>query len=338
MIERPEKSHNGFTLKDIIDINEWQKIQDNFSIVTGVSLRTVGPEGGLVTKPSKKPKLCSIVLKDSYIREQICGTCLPTFLGGKAIVDRNLSFFCEAGLCNFVAPLRYENSNVLGYLIIGPVVLVSRAPKEQYCKTAEDLNISLDNFWNAFLEIKVISFQGAKSLVELIKDLGEYAIKLAYESKINAGQSLIQFDSSKLKKILNALLDVAFEISKADIGSLMVLDQEKKNLTINQSRGIPEEIADRARVKLGEGISGMAAKEGRSYLIDDSLKDNRIKPYLSRPYLGSSMIIPFKVEDRVLGVMNLGALKSSTVQFNVDSLQLMNRLIEMVTVAITPTD
>jgi ligand-binding sensor protein len=338
MTEKPEKSYDNITLKDIIDIEEWQKIQDNFSTVTGVSLRTVDAEGEPITHPSRITKLCSELLKDPYIQEQICGTCLPTFLGGKAIVDRNLSFFCQAGLCNFVAPLRYESGNVLGYLVVGPVVLVTRGPKEQYLDTASELNISLDDFWSTFLEIKVISFQGVKSLIELIKELSEYTIRLAYENKLRVQRASMEPDLSKVRKILDSLLDVAFEISKADVGSLMMLDPRQENLTIKSSKGIPEEIANRAKVRLGEGIAGVAAKQGKAYLIDDALDDNRIRPYLSRPYLGSSMVIPLKVEERLLGVMNLGALKTSTVQFNPDSLQLMNKLIGLVTTAITPSD
>jgi len=37
-------------LSDSIDIREWQKIQDNFSTITGVSVRTLDSEGKLFTK------------------------------------------------------------------------------------------------------------------------------------------------------------------------------------------------------------------------------------------------------------------------------------------------
>ncbi len=336
MIEKPEKNRDGFTLKDIIDIGEWQKLQDDFALVTGVALRTADPEGNLITRPSNEPRLCDSLLSGMSTKEQVCGECLPTFLGGKSVVDRNLSYFCHAGMCHFVTPLRYEDSDVLGYLLLGPVVLVAHGPKEDYQKIAEELNLSLDDFWKAFSEIKVVSFQGAKSLLELIKELSEYAIKLAYESKIRVEEMLKPFDLSKFRKILGSLLNVAFEISKADIGSMMVLDQKRETLSIDSSRGIPEEIAGKARVKLGEGISGTAAKEGRSYLIDDTLKDSRIKSYLSRPYLGSSMVVPLKVENRVLGVMNLGSLKTSAAQFNADTLQVINKLMDVVSTAISP--
>jgi ligand-binding sensor protein len=338
MIEKPEKSLNGFTLKNIINIEEWQKIQDDFALATGICLRTLDPEGSLITKASNEPKLCSKMLIDPYIKRQACDSCLPTFLGGRAVVDRNLSFLCLAGLSNFVTPLRYENSHALGYLLLGPIVLVARNPKEQYRKTAEELSLSLDDFWKLFLEIKVLSVQGAKSLVELIKNISEYSIKLAFENKMKVEQALQGLDLPRLNKILGILLDVAFEISKADIGSMMVLDQKQENLTINSSHGIPEEIADRASVRLGEGISGIAAKEGKSYLINDRLKDNRIKSYLARPYLGSSMIIPLRAEDKLLGVLNLGALKTSAVQFNADSLKVMNKLTRLVSASISPTD
>lgn len=336
MIERFEKTPNGFTLKDIIDIRAWQKMQDDFAAVTGVCLRTLDTEGNLITKTSNEPRLCAMILADSYIKEQICGTCLPTFLGGRAVVDRNLSFFCQAGLSNFVAPLSYENSQALGYLLMGPVVLVARSPREKYRKTAEELNLNPDEFWKLFSEIKVLSVQGAKSLTELIKSLSEYAIKLAYENRLRIDQALRKLDVARLNKILNILLDVAFEISKADVGSMMVLDEKQKSLSINASHGIPEEIATRTSVRIGEGISGTAAKEGKSYLIDDQLKNNRIKSYLTRPYLGSSMVIPLKAEDKLLGVLNLGTLKTSAAQFNDDSLQLMNKLTRLVSTAISP--
>lgn len=143
-------------------------------------------------------------------------------------------------------------------------------------------------------------------------------------------------DLAKLNRIFDVLLDVAFDVCQADIGSVMFLDDARKNLTIRISRGIPEEITKSARVKLGEGISGLVAKEGRSYLIDDNIKDNRIRPYLNRPHISSSMVLPIKLENRVVGVMNLGTLKTSPVKFGLGNIGVMNKLIDLVTVAISP--
>jgi ligand-binding sensor protein len=340
MVKQDKTNFNpDFNLKDLIDIKAWQKVQDNFSEVTEVSLRTVDIRGDLLTNPSRPARLCNFLMKDSSLKDKICGACIPTFLGGKGIVDRNLTFHCEAeGIYNFVAPLRLDDNKDLGYVVLGPVILVMRKNKEEYRKIAEDLGLTLEDFWSALLEIKVMSFQGMQSLIELIKDVGQYAMGLAYKN-IMKKEGTLTFESAnlKLKKLFELLMDVAFEISGADIGSIMFFDKTSDAFTIRVSRGIPEEVAINTKIKLGDGISGTVAEGGKPVLLDNETKDNRIKQYLTRPYINSSMVLPFKSEDRVVGIMNLAALQTSPIKFNKENLDLMNRLIDLASIAIQET-
>lgn len=325
------------SLTDLIDIKEWKKIQDDFSQVASIGIRTLGPQGNLIISPSGENRLCELI-KDSKKRELICGkSCLPAFLGGKGIVDKDLSYVCFEGLHNFIVPIKLDGSRVLGYLVLGPVILIKHKAKEEYKKTAEDLNVSLEDLWSAILELKVVSVHGIRALVKLVEDICEYTVRLAYRNIIKERRMFMALSLSKLNKILNDLLDVAFEISQADIGSMMFLDPKRTHLTIRASRGIPPEIAARTRVKIGEGVSGIAAKEGKPFLIDDNRIDNRLKPYLNRPNLASSMIIPLKLENKVIGVINLGAKKTSSIRFGENNMNLMNKLVGLVTVAISPS-
>lgn len=319
------------SFKELIDIKEWQKIQDNFSEVTGVSLRTVDPKGRRITTPSNEPRLC-VQFKEKSPHGSIC---LPTFLGGRGIVDKNLSFTCQSGFYNFVTALKV-NDNAFAYVVIGPLILVIRKGKEEYRRLAEELEVSLDELWSAILEIKVVSFQGAQSMVELIKDVGESMLKLAYQNKAKKKEGLPE-TILNLIRLLDVLLDVSVQASGADTGSIMLVNKSRNELIIKASRGIPEDIVKNTRVKLGDGISGIAAKEKVPFLIEDRVTaDNRIKAYLNRPSLGSSMVIPLKIGERVLAVVNLGTLKNSPVRFNKNNLQMINQLIELVTAAIAP--
>lgn len=320
-------------LRDLMDVRAWQKIQDNFSNVTEIGLRTLDSKGNLFTSPSRDSRLCTELIKNPSVKNKFCGSCLPTFLGGKAVVDKNLSYSCHSRLHNFIVPLKIEDE-VFGYTILGPVILFMRGSKEVYLKSAEELNVELDEFWSAILEIKVVSFQLAQSMVELIKDVVEYNLKLAYQNIVKRKSVMMGLDSLKLSRLLNALLDVAFQMTNADIGSIMFAEKDSDEFTIRASKGIPEEIVSNTRVKLGNGIAGTAAKERTAFLIDNTQKDNRIKAYLRRPYISSSMIMPIEVEDTVLGVMNLGALQTSEVRFNRDNLQMVNKLIGLATVAL----
>jgi len=324
------------SLKDLINIKEWQKIQDNFSAVTGIAIRTLDSKGDPVTLPSTEPRLCTELLNGSKEKDLLCGRCLPTFMGGEAVVDKNLSFVCTAGLHNFIVPIRLNEGVVLGYIILGPVVLVMRKQKQDYQQAAEELNVNLEDFWSAIIEIKTISLHGIKSLVQLIEDICECTINLAYKNKVKERGVMMELDSSRLSRLFNVFLDAAFEVSQADIGSVMLFDDSQENLTIRASKGIPDGIARDAKVRLGEGVSGIAVKEERPLLIDENIKDNRIIPYLKRPNISSSMVIPIKIEGKVVGVMNLGALETSTVRFNRDNIAVMHKLIDLVSVAISP--
>lgn len=324
------------TLKDLINLDDWQKIQDNFSTVTDISLRTLDAEGNLIIPPSREPRLCSQLLNESGRKNVICGDCLPAFLGGEAAVDKNLNYVCRAGLHNFILPIRLNQDRVLGYIILGPVILVIRKQKEEYRKAAEELSLSLEDYWSALLEIKVVSLYGMQSLIKLIEGISHYVINLAYRNRTKEKEVIMALDSAKLDRLFDVLLDAAFEVSQADIGSVMFLDEAHENLSIRASRGIPEEITSKVRVRVGEGLAGLAVKENRSLLLDEQVKDNRIKSYLNRPYISSSMVIPIKVEDKVVGVMNLGALRTSAVRFKVDNVQMMNKLVNLATLAFSP--
>lgn len=323
------------SLKDLIEIQEWQRIQDNFSAITAVSVRTLDFRGQAFTTMSAAPRLCTELLKDHWVKESICGNCLPTFLGGNRTVDKNLSYVCPSGLYNFVAPLEVA-SRILGYIIVGPVILVARKPKEQCRPIAVQLDINLDKFWDALCEIKVMSFHSVQSLIELIKEIGEYTLRLAYQS-IAKEEEVVMLGSTKLSKLLDALLDVAFQVSGAQVGSIMLIDKDRKELTIRISKGLSEEIVRNTKIVLGNGISGIAAQEGKSLLIDDDIQDNRIKAYLNRPQIGSAMVIPIKVENKVLGVMNLGAVRTSEVRFNTNKVNLINSLVGLATIAVNAT-
>ncbi|MFC1646598.1 PocR ligand-binding domain-containing protein [Candidatus Omnitrophota bacterium] len=323
------------SLASLIDIKKWQKIQDNFSLVTDTCLRLVDESGNLVTKPSWEPRLCGELHRNSPTLAKICSSCLPTFLGGKGVVEKNLSYECDEvkGLHTFIAPLT-SNNKTLGYFLVGPLMLVARRPKEEYSEAAERLGVDLEDLWSAILEIKVTSFSSAQSLLELIRDLGEYTLQLSYQSQVREKEVVMSLGSFKLAKFLEALLDVAFEISGADVGSVMFYDRDNNELTIRASKGIPEDIVKNARVKVGTHISGIAVKEGKSFLIDEKTSDNRITPYLKRPQISSSMVMPFKIENRVAGVMNVGALDTSSVRFSQNNMRLMNRLLDLTALAI----
>lgn len=334
MTENPKKPGHG-ALPDfltLIPLDEWQKIQEVFSSITNVGLRTLDDRGKVLAVSTGQFSVCE-ELKGSFYGKEICLSCLPTFLGGRSVVDKNMTFICPPGFHNFLAPLQIDHGKVLAYLVMGPVILVMRKPREQYRQLAEDLEVDFEKLWAAVQRTRVISFARMQALAELIREVGQFVLKLAYES-MTMGSEVVKNASQRLADLLQVLLDVAIQVSGADMGSIMILDKKREEMSIRASYGLPEHVVMRARVKVGEGLSGMAVQENRPMLVDDAASENRVKKYMTRPYLKSSMILPICVEEKVYGVLNLGALEVSPVRFDQDRIQDMNKLIDLATDAL----
>lgn len=112
--------------------------------------------------------------------------------------------------------------------------------------------------------------------------------------------------SLEMDDCIKKLIEKVSAILTAEISSLMLLDKKENELVLKIAKGLKEEIAKGARAKLGEGIAGWVAKEGKPLLVEDVNIHPQFKTRDSRKYKTDSfMSVPLKVDDEVLGVVNV---------------------------------
>ena len=112
----------------------------------------------------------------------------------------------------------------------------------------------------------------------------------------------------------------------------MIADKEKGgDLVIKVSRGLnPQRIQD-TRVKLGQGIAGLAAQEKIPYVIHGQEGDDRIKGLLKRPEIRHSLIMPLITKNRVFGVLNVHTREErQNIENNLGNLQYLSELLSSV--------
>ncbi len=109
--------------------------------------------------------------------------------------------------------------------------------------------------------------------------------------------------SSKLdiSELLTTIMRLASRVVGAERASLYLLDEKAQELYFDVALGLPEEV-QKMRFKLGEGIAGTCAKEGRSIIITDAATDPRHSKkadaksgFVTRSLLTCPMIIKGKV-------------------------------------------
>jgi len=109
-------------------------------------------------------------------------------------------------------------------------------------------------------------------------------------------------------EILDLLLDIVLEVMRAKRGSIMLLDGASQELTIRNARGLKEEIIEKARVRLGNGISGKVAASDQAVFVkgtNDELQLNISPDDLINPEIDTSYIVPIKLHDGTVGTINV---------------------------------
>jgi len=86
----------------------------------------------------------------------------------------------------------------------------------------------------------------------------------------------------------------------------MLLDYETDELLLEAKRGVVDGVTQKLRINRGEGIAGKVAEDGEALLVENLENDPRIKQKNRKHYKTRSFVcVPLKVDDRIIGVINL---------------------------------
>jgi signal transduction histidine kinase len=141
----------------------------------------------------------------------------------------------------------------------------------------------------------------------------------------------------QLNDLLSLVLERTMRTVRAGIGSIMLLDHERQVLRVVAARGLPDDVVGRAEVRVGEGIAGKVVQIGEPVLVEDIAADPRFgKPNQPKYGSGAFMCLPVRVEDRIIGVVNLAksAAAAPSPAFSPTDLQFLNTLMTHIAYAV----
>lgn len=109
--------------------------------------------------------------------------------------------------------------------------------------------------------------------------------------------------NSKLEtqELLKVLLDKTIAFTQAEHGSLLLVRGEQ--LEVIYSHHYTSDQMEKARLRLGEGLTGIVAKQGIPIIVDDVSKDKRYVETIKN--IRSEADIPLIRKGKIIGVLNL---------------------------------
>lgn len=137
-----------------------------------------------------------------------------------------------------------------------------------------------------------------------------------------------------LEELLRLIVSVTAEIMNSKISSLMLLDNDKKELVVRATQSISEAYNKKPNIKLGYGIAGEVALQNKPIIVSDLTKDARYlnQDIAKKEKLCSLASIPMSVKGKVIGVLNCYTSKKH--DFTKTELNLLTALANQAAIAI----
>ena len=203
---------------------------------------------------------------------------------------------------------------------------------------------NLDDVWvtvSRALEKRGLSLQNR----QLVRDLernneGLRAALRKQKSLMDAGRAMGGIPA--LKDLLDFFVGVVAEELDVERVSLMLVNEKTQEMWIEAARGLDEIVRKNVRLKVGEGIAGWVAREGKPILVKDVLTDPRVEKFLhstdSTSFISAPIVfsVPIMLQEKVLGVINVTNRRSGST-FDEEDMEFLYSLAGQAAVAIERT-
>lgn len=135
-----------------------------------------------------------------------------------------------------------------------------------------------------------------------------------------------------LEELLQESLNRISEVLQADTAGILLIEPESNNLVVRAAKGLEEQVRKELRVPIGEGFAGRVALQCQPIILEQNAYRQVYSPILQKQKIQSLMGAPLLVEDRVLGVVQVGTL--DVRKFTLDDLRLLQLVADRIALAI----
>lgn len=161
-------------LKLFVDFTQLQKIQDQFSLATGLAAIAVDAKGEYITEGSNFTDFCMKYTRASEEGNRRCVKCDTECTG---------TYFCHAGLMDFASDIIIAGEKVGA--IIGGQVLPAPPEYDKFRAIARELGINEDKYIEALEKVPVRDEKTIRAAAEMLGDVVNMMLNLRYLEAVN---------------------------------------------------------------------------------------------------------------------------------------------------------
>src|SRR5262252_1840715 len=133
-----------------------------------------------------------------------------------------------------------------------------------------------------------------------------------------------------LDQLLKKIAELTNRIVPYEIFAIFLVDDDKQELFLRFAIGHPPEVVKNLRIKVGDGVTGTAAMERTTVVVDDVRKYPRYIEAVK--HARSELAVPLVSQNRVVGVLDIESPEPG--YFREDQVKLLNLLASQIAIAI----
>ena len=211
--------------------------------------------------------------------------------------------------------LRYETHNILctPLLVKNKAIGVLEVINKKSNFVDDDLRIL-----NILANNISIIIENARLFNTSLKKISELNTLSEISRNIN---SILDLDP-----LLNVVMNNATEVMKAEVSSVLLLDEDKKELIFRIALGEKGEKVKKIKLKVGEGIAGWVAKTGKPIIVNDVKNEPRFNQAVDRKTgfkTRSILCVPLYSKEKMIGVIQV-INKKDHLPFTKENEELLN--------------
>jgi len=216
---------------------------------------------------------------------------------------------------------------------IGCLALASRdldhfgPPEVQFIETVgHQLSVAVEN-----ARLRTFAHGQENGLIRLYEETQRRVQELAF---LNEASRTVT-SSLDLEQVLTTVMQEATDVLKVEATSVLLLDDEDKELVLETVVGPQAEKVKGLRLPLGQGIAGWVAREGQPLLVPDVKEEPRFYPGIDQAtgfVTKSVLAVPLKVKGRVIGVIE--AVNKTEGDFGQTDVELLSSMTQSAAIAI----
>jgi len=142
--------------------------------------------------------------------------------------------------------------------------------------------------------------------------------------------SRIANSSLELEDRLNSIVEVIVKYTNADACSILLVDEEGKNLMLKATRGLNPASINKVILRMGEGISGWVCQNKKAASLKDAASDPRFIhfPVTEEERFKSVLVVPIMDRNCCIGVIYTQNIKET--DYSEDDIKLLATIADQV--------